>query len=86
MYIQKRGIKFAVVDQKDNEVCWFDQLADACIVQRYMSNQSLPRAEEIRALYLLRMFDEDGGGKVDSRRKEKEPAGISAELAKAEQG
>ena len=86
MYIQKFGVKYAVLDRKDNEVCRFKRLADACIVQRYLSNQSLPEPEEKRALQLLRMFDENGGGRDESGRTEKKADGIPAELAKAEQG
>ena len=86
MYIKKFGVKYAILDRNNTEVCRFNRLADACIVQRYLSNQSLPEPEEKRALQLLRMFDENGGGRVDSRRKEKEADGIPAELAKAEQG
>lgn len=86
MYVQKIGVKYSVRDRNDNEVCRFDRLADACIVQRYLSNQNLPEYEELYALRLLRKFDEDGGGKVDNGRKEKAPDGISEELEKAEQG
>ena len=64
MYIRKFGVKYAVIDRNENEVCRFDRLADAGIVLRYLSNQKLPEPEEVHALQLLRKFD--GGVKVDS--------------------
>lgn len=66
MFIQKFGTKYAVVDRNDREICRFDKLSSACLVQRYLNNQYLPENESAKALRLIQEFDESEGGKGDS--------------------
>lgn len=57
MNIKRMGVQYAVSDGYDFELCRFNHLADAVIVSRYLSGQSLPETEEINALRLIREFD-----------------------------
>lgn len=54
MYIRRFGVKYAVIDKAGNEICRFDLLSDACIVERFLSNKDLPKDEAEKALKLIR--------------------------------
>lgn len=77
MFIRKMGKRFSVLDDKESELCRFDDLYTAALVYHFLNGGKLLDSERLKAVLAIQQID---GGKHNGTER------VPEKLEKAEQG